>query len=109
MADFSCGSPSPPRSAELRSSSYGPMIHLRLLSTPPHGDAVTFGYRPENACLEVTSALLIEYAFRRTRARLFGGFPSQQAGTLALPSAGIGYLFPWGEASLLAQGRGDGR
>ena len=59
-----------------------------LLSTPPHGDAVTFGYRPENACLEGTSALLIEYAFRRTRARLFGGFPSQQAGTLVLPAPG---------------------
>ncbi len=42
------------------------MIHLRLLSTPPHGDAVTFGYRPESACLEGTSTLLIEYTFRRT-------------------------------------------
>ena len=28
---------------------YGLIVHLRLLSTPPHGDAVTFGYRvPEN-------------------------------------------------------------
>ena len=42
------------------------MIHLRLLSTPPRGDAVTFGYRPESACLEGTSTLLIEYTFRRT-------------------------------------------
>ena len=58
----------PPRPAELRSSSYGPMIHLRLLSTPPHGDAVTFGYRPESACLEGTSTLLTEYTFRRTSA-----------------------------------------
>src|SRR6516165_2804487 len=24
---------------------YGLIVHLRLLSTPPHGDAVTFGYR----------------------------------------------------------------
>ena len=42
------------------------MIHLRLLSTPPHGDAVTFGYRPESACLEGTSTLLAEYTLRRT-------------------------------------------
>jgi hypothetical protein len=28
---------------------YGLIVHLRLLSTPPHGDAVTFGYRvPEH-------------------------------------------------------------
>jgi len=42
------------------------MIHLQLLSTSPRGDAVTFGYRPESACLEGTSTLLIEYTFRRT-------------------------------------------
>ena len=33
------------RSAESSSSSYGLHVRLRLLSTPPHGDAVTFGYR----------------------------------------------------------------
>jgi len=55
---------------ELRSSSYGPMIHLRLLPTPPHGDAVTISYRPESVCLEGTYTLLIEYTFRRTRAGL---------------------------------------
>jgi hypothetical protein len=28
---------------------YGLIVHLRLLSTPPRGDAVTIGYRvPEN-------------------------------------------------------------
>ena len=67
LRHFSAGSPQRP--AELRSSSYGPMIHLRLLSTPPRGDAVTFSYRPESACLEGTSTLLIEYTFRRTRVR----------------------------------------
>jgi len=36
------GSPQP--SAESGSSSYGLPVHLRLLSTPPHGDAVTFDY-----------------------------------------------------------------
>ena len=38
---------SPTRPAESRSSSYGPMVHLRLLSTPPRGDAVTVSYGPE--------------------------------------------------------------
>src|SRR3989304_2953309 len=57
---------SPQRPAESRSSSYGPMVHLRLLPTSPHGDAVTFSYRPESACLGMTSTSLIEYTFRRT-------------------------------------------
>jgi len=33
------------RAAESCSLSYGLHVCLRLLSTPPHGDAVTFGYR----------------------------------------------------------------
>ena len=33
------------RTAESCSSSYGLHVRLRLLPTPPHGDAVTFGYR----------------------------------------------------------------
>ena len=39
------GSPSHP--AESGSSSCGLAVHLRLLSTPPRGDAVTFGYEAE--------------------------------------------------------------
>ena len=35
------------RPAESSSSSYGLVVHLLLLPTPPRGDAVTFGYRPE--------------------------------------------------------------
>jgi len=42
------------------------MVHLRLLPTPPRGDAVTFNYRPESAGLEGTCTPLIEYTFRRT-------------------------------------------
>lgn len=42
------------------------MVHLRLLSTPPRGDAVTLSYRPENAGLEGTCTPLIEYTLRRT-------------------------------------------
>ena len=35
---------SPLHNAESSSFSYGPTIRLRLLPTPPHNDAVTFGY-----------------------------------------------------------------
>ncbi len=59
---------SPTRPAESRSLSYGPMVHLRLLSTPPRGDAVTLSYRPESAGLEGTCTPLIEYTLRRTGA-----------------------------------------
>ena len=36
---------SPTGLAESGSSSYGLVVHLQLLPTPPRGDAVTFGYR----------------------------------------------------------------
>ncbi|MBP1599243.1 MAG: hypothetical protein H6Q05_4620, partial [Acidobacteria bacterium] len=34
--------------------SYGWIVRLLLLSTPPLDDAVAVGYRPENVCLERT-------------------------------------------------------
>ena len=40
--------------AESSSLSYGWTVRLLLLPTPPHGDAVAFGYRPENVYLEGT-------------------------------------------------------
>ena len=46
------GSPIGP--AESSSLSYGRLLHLPLLPTPPRGDAVTVGYRPESACLKRT-------------------------------------------------------
>ena len=52
--------------AESRSLYYGPIIRLGLLPTPPRGDAVTFDYRPENACLKGTRTLQTMYACRRT-------------------------------------------
>jgi hypothetical protein len=64
---------SPQRPAESRSSSCGPTVHLRLLSTPPRGDAVTFSYRPENVCLKRTYTSLIEYTLRRTIAGFCAG------------------------------------
>jgi len=59
---------SPRHQAESRSSSCGLIVHLLLLPTPPRGDAVAVGYRPESVCLEGTSTLLNAYAFRRTSA-----------------------------------------
>ncbi len=85
---------SPTRPAVSRSSlSYGPMVHLRLLPTPPRGDAVTFSYRPESAGLEGTRTPLIEYTFRRTRADAligpqFVGERIQQKQTPIKPPAG---------------------
>ncbi len=54
------------RIVKCQGSSYGPMIHLRLLRTPPHDDALTFGYRPESTCLGRTPTSRIEYTLRRT-------------------------------------------
>ena len=58
---------SPPHPAESSSLSYGLAVHLPLLPTPPHGDAVTVRYRPESVCLKGTSTPPTEYTFRRTR------------------------------------------
>jgi len=57
---------SPSDSAESRSSSYGPTVHLRLLPTLPRGNAVTFSYRPESVCLKGTFTPQIECTLRRT-------------------------------------------
>jgi hypothetical protein len=40
--------------AESSSLSYGWNVRLLLLPTPPHDDAVAFGYRPESVYLEGT-------------------------------------------------------
>ena len=45
------------------------MIYLSAcggLRTPSRDDALPFGYKPENVCLEGTSTLPIEYTLRRT-------------------------------------------
>jgi hypothetical protein len=47
----------------------GRVVHLPLLPTPPRGEAVTFGYRPECACLERTSTSRTKHTCRRTRVR----------------------------------------
>jgi hypothetical protein len=43
---------SPRRPAESSSSSCGLAVHLPLLPTPPHGDAVTFGYKVQTSNLD---------------------------------------------------------
>ena len=52
--------------AESRSSSYGLVMHLRLLPASPRGDAVTLGVRPESVCLGRTPTFLVMCAQRRT-------------------------------------------
>jgi len=42
---------------------------LLLLPTPPRGDAVAFGYRPENVCPKRTFTSLTRCALRRTNRR----------------------------------------
>jgi hypothetical protein len=44
----------------------GPAIRLAMLPTPPHGDAVSFGYRTENVSLKRTCTSLSKYTCQRT-------------------------------------------
>jgi len=48
--------------------SYGLTVHLLMLPTPPHGDAVPVGYRPEDAYLKGTHTPLTTHTLRRTEA-----------------------------------------
>ena len=61
---------SPVGLAESGSFSYGLLVHVQLLSTPPHGGAVTFHYGPECVCPVRTSTSLNHHAHRRTHPRL---------------------------------------
>ena len=66
------------RQAESSSSSCGLVSHLRLLPTPPLGDAVTFGYRPESVCLKRTCTSLNVCARGRTDRRRPAGSSMHQ-------------------------------
>lgn len=57
--------------------SYGLLVHVQLLSTPPHGGAVTFHYGPECACPERTFTSLNHHAHRRTHPGLQPGAARQ--------------------------------
>ena len=54
---------------------YGLVLHLLLLFTSPHGDAITVSYRPESVCLKRTCTSPVKHAFRRTRAGLQARVP----------------------------------
>ena len=45
---------------------YGLVVHLPLFPTPPRGDAVTFGYRPESVYLKRTFTSLTYHTYRHT-------------------------------------------
>jgi hypothetical protein len=44
----------------------GPAVRLPVLPTPPRGDAVPVGYKPESVCLKRTSTFLTKHTCRRT-------------------------------------------
>ena len=56
--------------AESSSSTYGLVVLLLLLPTPPRGDAVTVGYMPESDYMRRTCTSLIVCPHRRTRVRI---------------------------------------
>jgi hypothetical protein len=68
-------SPFPSRLAEasgrIEFGSCGLAPHLRVLPTPPHGDAVPVGYRPESVCLKRTCTSLNVCARGRTRGAIY--------------------------------------
>ena len=76
---------SPEHQAETSSSSYPGApgaVHLRLLPTPPHDDAVTFDYGPENAYPKGTHTPQTKHAHRRTNLRVPpGGIQRHQRNT----------------------------
>jgi len=45
---------------------YGLVVRLALFSTPPHGDAVTVGYKPESVYLRRTFTSLTWHTHRHT-------------------------------------------
>jgi len=59
--------------AESGSSSYGLPFHLQLLSTPPHGDAVTFSYVPCDQSTTGTCTPMTKRPVGRTHPRGGGG------------------------------------
>src|SRR5215217_7694295 len=75
---------SPGHQAESSSSSYGPVSRFRLLPTSPHGDAVTFSFRPESVCLKRTCTSLNECACGRTTCRQDAGAPRENSRPILL-------------------------
>jgi hypothetical protein len=59
-------------------SRYGLVTLLQLFPTPPHDDAVTFRYRPENACPQRTHTSLTKYTHSHTGPTACGRVPQAQ-------------------------------
>jgi len=59
-----------PRQTESSSCSYGLVVRLLLLPTPPRGDAVALGFGPESVCPEGTFTPLTIAPFGRTHPQL---------------------------------------
>jgi len=74
------GSPAHP--AETGSSSYRLLVRLQLLSTPPHGDAVSFSYAWRDHHAAGTLTLLTKRPHGRTRG---GVSPPKERETRSLP------------------------
>ena len=66
----------------------GLIVHLRMLSTPPHGDSVTIGYgTPEHSGMEFYRADSMQLpAHRANRPRLAGSEPPRMALTAHRPA-----------------------
>ena len=67
------------RQTESSSSSYGLVVRLLLLPTPPRGDAVALGFGPESVCPEGTFTPLTIAPFGRT-------YPQRQLGDRSSPA-----------------------
>jgi len=72
--------------AESGSFPYGLLVHLQLLSTSFHKNAVTVSYRPECACLKRTRTSLTKHARRRTGRRLRRRFRPVPQPTCEVPA-----------------------
>ena len=74
---------SPQHAAETGSSSYGLSVRLRLLSTPPRGDAVTFGYMRCDLPWLRTYTLLAKRTHERTESRQLAQQRSRSIGIMS--------------------------
>jgi hypothetical protein len=77
---------------------YGPGLHLPLLRTPPPGDALMFGYRPESACLTRTLTSLAMHARRRTEPRRPHAATGQRIAGSVLVRCPTIAVAAWGQA-----------
>ena len=78
---------SPTARGRIEFVSYGLVVHFPLLSTPPRGDAVMFGFGPGFVGPERTCTSLIPRAPARTGTAVPGGEPSPNCASVIGPSS----------------------